>query len=169
MPEGFETRPLTDSDVVNANAAWQFSHPGSLFYLQRLARLNASCGIFTKNGTELVSSGFQCVASILIFFQKASLKTDCEFPYRVQTGPVGTMYTNPEYRNRGFGTLIAKIIFKQIGESGYGVTACVKEKNASSRAMFEKIGCQIIDEVHWISMECAWSDDTDFIKESHNI
>lgn len=79
------------------------------------------------------------------------------------------MYTNPEYRNRGFGTSIAKIIFKQIGESGYGVTACVKEKNASSRAMFEKIGCQIIDEVHWISMECAWTDDTDFIKESHNI
>ncbi|XP_037044530.1 uncharacterized protein LOC119080340 [Bradysia coprophila] len=139
LPEGFDSRPLSQSDVVKANAAWEFRHPGSLFYLQRLARLNISYGIFDKENNEMISSGFQ-----------------------TQTGPLGTIYTNPKYRNRGFGTFVAKIIFKKIGESGQGVIACVKEMNVASRAIFEKIGCQVIDRVHWISLaKCDWTDETD--------
>lgn len=59
VPEGFQSRSLTDSDVAIANDMWKFNHFGSLFYLQRLARLNKSCGILTANGDCLVSSGFQ--------------------------------------------------------------------------------------------------------------
>lgn len=61
LPDGFECRSLTDSDVIISNAAWKFNHPGSLFYLQRLARLNSCFGIFTTNENELVSSGFESV------------------------------------------------------------------------------------------------------------
>lgn len=58
---------------------------------------------------------------------------------------------------------MAKIICKKIGESGRGVVACVKRENLPSRAIFEKIGCQIVDTVQWLSMECTWTDETDFI------
>ncbi|XP_055304585.1 uncharacterized protein LOC129569590 isoform X2 [Sitodiplosis mosellana] len=42
LPEGFYSRSLTDTDVEIANAQWPFNHSGSLFYLQRLARLNSN-------------------------------------------------------------------------------------------------------------------------------
>lgn len=84
------------------------------------------------------------------------------FLLRIETGPVGTVYTTPAYRKRGFGSAIVKSIFKQIAETGYGVTACVKEANLSSRAIFEKIGCQIIGEVYWMEIDCM--DATDFDK-----
>lgn len=74
---------------------------------------------------------------------------------------MGTIYTNYEHRKCGFGTSVVKSIFKQIAESGYGVTACVKERNLESRAIFERIGCQIIDEVHWIYMHCDWTEESD--------
>lgn len=65
LPGGFSSRCLNDSDALKANDEWLFNHPGSLFYLRRLARLNPSCGVFTHDGNELVSSVFQ-----LVFFVK---------------------------------------------------------------------------------------------------
>lgn len=85
------------------------------------------------------------------------------YKYRFQTGPIGTLYTNPAHRNRGLGTSIVKTIFKQIGQLGTGVTATVKEANLTSRAIFEKIGCQVIDEIHWIATPCVWTEKKDFI------
>ena len=58
---------------------------------------------------------------------------------------------------RGFGSSVVKTIFKQIGEHGTGVTATVKRANAASRAIFEKIGCQVIDEIHWLATPCDWN------------
>lgn len=81
---------------------------------------------------------------------------------RVQTGPIGTVYTNPLYRNRGFATSVAKIIFQKIGQSGFGATSCVKEMNLASRAIFEKIGCQNVGQVHWIAVaDCVWTEQDD--------
>lgn len=81
--------------------------------------------------------------------------------HRFQTGPIGTLYTNPAHRNRGLGTSAVKSIFKQIGDLGTGACVTVKEANFSSRAIFEKIGCQVIDEIHWIATPCAWKEEDD--------
>lgn len=81
---------------------------------------------------------------------------------RFQTGTIGVLYTQAQYRNRGFGSSTVRIIFKQIGEhTGNGVTATVNRTNAASRAIFEKIGCQIIDEIHWIAIPCDWTEGAD--------
>lgn len=58
---------------------------------------------------------------------------------------------------RGFGSSVVKTILKQIAEHGTGVTATVKRANAASRAIFEIIGCQVIDEIHWIAIPCDWN------------
>ncbi|XP_031629456.1 uncharacterized protein LOC116344820 isoform X2 [Contarinia nasturtii] len=136
LPENFESRSLSQEDVIKANDEWPFNHAGSLFYLQRLAQFNPCCGVFTTDG-KLVSYGFQ-----------------------YQSGTIGNLYTDPAYRNRGFGSSIAKTIFKQTGEHG-GAIATVKRTNAASRAIFEKIGCQVIDEVHWIAIPCRWTEEDD--------
>lgn len=59
LPDEFYSRALSDADVITANAKWPFSHPGSLYYLQRLAIFNPSCGVFTKKADELISFAFQ--------------------------------------------------------------------------------------------------------------
>lgn len=71
--------------------------------------------------------------------------------YRFQTGPLGTLHTKEKYRGEGLATIVVKSIFKQIAELGNDVFACVKQSNAASRAVFEKVGCEIVDEVNWIA------------------
>lgn len=80
------------------------------------------------------------------------------YSLRFQTGPIGNLYTDPDYRNRGFASEIVKSIFKQIGEH-CGAVATVKRTNMVSRAIFEKIGCQVIDEIHWIATPCEWREE----------
>lgn len=72
LPAGFYSRSLSNIDVIKANTEWPFNHPGSLYYLQRLAHLNPSCGIFTKTDNALVSFAFQLVFSEICF-------TNCVF------------------------------------------------------------------------------------------
>lgn len=62
---------------------------------------------------------------------------------------------------RGLGSAVVKTIFNQIAEQGIGVTATVKRANAASRSIFEKIGCQVIDEIHWLATPCNWTESTD--------
>lgn len=86
--------------------------------------------------------------------------SNLKFPCRFQTSPLGTLHTNPNYRKRGLAAFVVVSIFKQIAESGIGVTACVNGINLASRAIFEKIGCQIIDEIHWIATTpCDWTEE----------
>lgn len=83
------------------------------------------------------------------------------FSIRFQTGPIGTLYTDPDYRMRGLGSAVVKILFNQIAEQGTGAVATVKRANIASRSIFEKIGCQVIDEIHWIATPCDWTEKTD--------
>lgn len=59
VPETCYRRCLNENDAVKANRLWLFNHPGSLFYLKRLALFNPTCGIFTKTDDEMISSAFQ--------------------------------------------------------------------------------------------------------------
>lgn len=72
---------------------------------------------------------------------------------------MGTLHTEKLHQNRGLATFVVRSLFKQIAELGCGVTACVNKNNLVSRAIFEKIGCQIIDEIQWIATPCDWSEE----------
>lgn len=67
------------------------------------------------------------------------------------------LYTNPEYRNQRLGRAAVANTCIQIAKHGFGVTACVKKGNPASRTIFEKLGFQVIDGVHWIATTpCEW-------------
>lgn len=72
---------------------------------------------------------------------------------------MGVLHTNEQYRGQGLATAVVKSIFKQTAELGNDCFACVKRSNGASRAVFEKLGCEIVDEVHWIATTCDWIDE----------
>lgn len=80
---------------------------------------------------------------------------------RMQTGPLAALYTNPNYRKRGLALSVVKSIFKQAAELDYAATACVRIENSASRAIFDKIGCKVIDQVNWISSPIYWNEEND--------
>lgn len=85
--------------------------------------------------------------------------------YRFQTGAIGTLYTDPGFRNCHLGQTVVKQIFKRIAlELELSVIAPVNRHNLASRKIFEKIGCQIVDEIHWLAIPCEWTLEADRIR-----
>lgn len=151
MPDDLFLRPLTTSDVIIANDDWPYKHPGSLVYLQSLARLNPNCGLFTRDG-ELISCAFQYENYIQILVMKKEVNQ--LFFYRFQTGSLGVLQTKETHRGRGLAKIVVKSIFKQTAELGQDAYAGVTSVNVASRAVFEKIGCEVVDTVHRINTIC---------------
>ncbi|CAD7092443.1 unnamed protein product [Hermetia illucens] len=125
-PDGITLRPLTAEDVVTANALWPFRRPGSLIYLQRLAKYNVSVGAFTSDG-ELVA-----------------------WCFRIPVGSLGTLQVAESHKRKGFGSLIVRAMAKAIGETGYDVFAPVVFDNYPSLNMFEKLGFKVVDTMNWL-------------------
>lgn len=51
---------------------------------------------------------------------------------------------------KGFGTLVARAITKELGQMGLDVCACVNTLNVASQIMFRRMGFEIIEKVYWI-------------------
>lgn len=66
---------------------------------------------------------------------------------RTQTGSIGALYVHPDYRRRGYGSLVVRAISKIIGERGDDVIACVDEPNTPARKLFEKLGFSVVGTV----------------------
>lgn len=82
----------------------------------------------------------------------------------MQGGPVLALQVDKDYYGRGLGMLVSKILSKKIAELGHSCVACVLETNTPSRAIFEKLGYKVVDNVYWIGAlpeneHFEWNDD----------
>lgn len=55
-------------------------------------------------------------------------------------GGLAALQVEREFMGQGLGTLAVKAISQKIAEMGYDIRAGVKEGNAPSQALFEKLG-----------------------------
>lgn len=73
------------------------------------------------------------------------------FSFSYSFGDIGALRTNEEFLRRGIGMAITKALSLQIAKTGVDVSAYIRETNALSQALFEKIGFTLRCYVHWIN------------------
>lgn len=139
--EGITVRPMREDEAILADELWAYSHPGSLYYLKRLIKLNINMAAFTADN-EMIA-----------------------WCFRMQYGGLGNLQVKDTYRRRGIGSLIVKAMTKAIADSGDDVFASVYAINKASRNMFEKIGFKVVDTLYWMTVEPSvpfeWNDSFD--------
>lgn len=77
--------------------------------------------------------------------------------YSIQTGILGTLQTDESYLGHGYGSLVTKALSKIIAEMGYDVNTSILQNNIPSRKLFEKLGFELVGDVHWITTSNDWS------------
>ncbi|XP_053676591.1 uncharacterized protein LOC128726789 [Anopheles nili] len=127
VPDGFELKSLSAEDASKANDVWPNRHQGSLFFLQRLAAWNPNVGLYDRSSGKLVA-----------------------WCFRLQAGPLGALQVDAGYFRRGFGTVVALAVTKQIAALGQDCFALVNGNNEPSKRMFEQIGFKHDGEAYWI-------------------
>lgn len=60
---------------------------------------------------------------------------------------LGILQTLDTYKRRGYGSLITKVLSKEIGTEGLDPMGSVLKSNISSQRMFKSIGFEILDSV----------------------
>lgn len=68
------------------------------------------------------------------------------------------LQTDMDYLGHGYASLVVKAISKQVAELGHDITVGVFDVNTPSRALFEKLGFNVIGNVHWICTKITWDD-----------
>lgn len=80
-PNGYKLQPLSTLDYAKtANDIWPYRHEGSLFYINRLIKLNPTIGLFTTDTNELIA-----------------------WCFRFQSGFVGALQVKDLFLRQGFG------------------------------------------------------------------
>lgn len=117
---------MSEDDALYANTVWPNRHPGSAFFMKRIAKWNANVGLYQSDG--------KLVAWCL----------------RLQAGPLGALQVDNQFLRRGYGVLILKAITRKIGELGEDVYSCVGLENLPSIRTFEKVGFKVVDSTFWL-------------------
>lgn len=65
-------------------------------------------------------------------------------------GALGMLFTEPEYRNRGYGTAVLKSVMKQWGDLGLVPCSHVDDWNEVSKKFHEKLGFVQSHEGHFV-------------------
>lgn len=78
------------------------------------------------------------------------------------TGMLATLQTDEKHYGKGYGTLVTKVISKQIAQSGYDLYAGIAESNTASRRLFEKLGYQNVGKFYAICTKLNWTEDDFF-------
>ncbi|GAB0099331.1 glycine-N-acyltransferase-like protein 3 isoform X1 [Sergentomyia squamirostris] len=121
-----DLRPMSRDDAIVADRVWPNKHIGSLFFLQRLIAWNPNVGAYTKDG-RLVA-----------------------WCFRLQSGALGALQVDEQFKRRGLGTLVAKAMIRKLTDLRMDTFAFVNVDNAPSRRMFENLGFIQIDYVYWL-------------------
>ncbi|XP_065080136.1 uncharacterized protein LOC135702984 [Ochlerotatus camptorhynchus] len=116
LPEGLYLKKLELKDASIANELWPFSCEGSDYFLKRLAAWNASTGLFNESGEMLAWS------------------------FCWPTGAIGPLEVAKNHLRKGYGSLVAKAIAKEVAKVGMNCYGTVVSTNTASKAMFDKLG-----------------------------
>ena len=72
--------------------------------------------------------------------------------YSIEMGSFGSLQVDEKFQRRGLGSLIAKMMAKQLAEQNKDITAGIVDTNYQSKQMFTKLGFKHIDDTHWITI-----------------
>lgn len=73
-------------------------------------------------------------------------------PIRIEMGSFGSLQVDERFQRRGLGSLMAKIMAKQLADMNVDSTAGIVDSNYKSRQMFQKLGFKHIDNTHWFTV-----------------
>lgn len=76
------------------------------------------------------------------------MKLKCFFSY--PNGLLGALQTDDKYFGHGYGSLVTRLLSKQIAKMGFDVYADIYERNTAFRSLFGKLGFKVVGEVRWI-------------------
>lgn len=74
------------------------------------------------------------------------------FLLRIEMGSFGSLQVDERFQRRGLGSLMAKLMAKQLAEMNIDSTAGIVDSNYKSRQMFQKLGFKHIDNTHWFTV-----------------
>lgn len=119
-PDEVYCKQLDTSSVEKIYSVYKYKNkpPG---YLAKLIEMNKCYGLFLKSTDELVCCAF-----------------------KTAIGQIGMLQTMDEFKRKGYGSLVTRIIAKSLAEEGIQPFATITENNEASKEMFNKIGFQFL-------------------------
>ncbi|KAH8249768.1 hypothetical protein KR032_012221, partial [Drosophila birchii] len=146
IPSGIILKDLSVEDAKTINEIWPHRAPGSIDFVKNLIQFNVNQGAYDESG-KLVA---WCLRwDLLMFFKFIIIMRQLIFIFRLPIGSLGLLQVLDSHKRLGLGQLMVKTVSKKISALGEQVLAPVVYQNTASRNMFEKIGFQPIDTVHW--------------------
>ncbi|XP_019559658.3 uncharacterized protein LOC109428387 [Aedes albopictus] len=126
LPEGLELKKLGIEHAVTANEVWPWRHEGSEYFMKRLAAWNTSIGLFNESGEMLAWS------------------------FVWPTGAIGPLEVAKNHLRKGYGTIIAKAIAKEVAKVGMNCYGTIVSGNDASEAMFSKLGFKRVEDTYYV-------------------
>ncbi|XP_022232647.2 uncharacterized protein LOC111081037 [Drosophila obscura] len=137
VPAGFYLKALSQLDAHVVDAAWEWSQPGSLFFIERQIATSTCVGLYREDNQELVA---WCI--------------------RAQDGFLAALQVKDSHQRRGFGAVVVKEYSRRVALLGHDVTAEVCPGNKPSSGLFRKMGFKVIDHCRWLATLPAQGDFT---------
>lgn len=126
LPEGLHLKKLGVEHAVIANQVWPWRHEGSEYFMKRLAAWNISIGLFNESDEMLAWS------------------------FVWPTGAIGPLEVAKAHLRKGYGTLIAKAIAKEVAKNGMNCYGTIVSGNDASVAMFVKLGFERVEDTYYV-------------------
>lgn len=69
------------------------------------------------------------------------------------SGPLGALQVDEDYKRKGYGSLILKLMAIKLAEIDHDTLGCIVLKNVASHDMFKKNGFKVVDNVYFMTTE----------------
>jgi ribosomal protein S18 acetylase RimI-like enzyme len=125
LPEGWTAGPVRAHEVDAMDALWKFRSAHSRPWLTWAARSRPSMVLRDQNGEPQAW---------------AFVHTD---------GSIGTVHVRAQQRGRGIGCLLVSRLLAELRDKGYSAYCFIEDDNATSSALFNKLGFVRVDDVIW--------------------
>ncbi|RZC35142.1 uncharacterized protein BDFB_007853 [Asbolus verrucosus] len=129
-PDDVYVKELEPSAAKQVNAAWPHRYQGSDSCLASFLEMNGGYGVFLKSTDELVA-----------------------WVLKHTFGHLGMLQTEEKHKKKGYGSLVAKVLSKEIAEEGHWPLGTILVNNQVSIGMFEKMGFRSIGTCTFIIIE----------------
>jgi ribosomal protein S18 acetylase RimI-like enzyme len=125
LPEGWTAGPVRAHEVDAMDALWKFRSAHSRPWLAWAARSRPSMVLRDENSEPQAW---------------AFVHTD---------GSIGTVHVRAQQRGRGIGRLLISRLLAELRNKGYSAYCFIEHDNATSSALFTKLGFTHMDDVIW--------------------
>jgi ribosomal protein S18 acetylase RimI-like enzyme len=96
-----------------------------------------------RNSLEHILSGEHILVAELHGRMVGKINTSAASFFRYQ---IGGVYVEPDYRGRGIACRMAAVFTRELIREGRGLSLFVKKRNTAARAVYRRIGFEILDD-----------------------